>query len=159
MSGSRSIFEDVQSNEKQTAPGPVQIEPGGSEARRAAFRWLAVLAFLLVFMIVIGGLTRLTDSGLSITEWAPITGAVPPLNEADWATEFEKYQQIPEFQLQNSAMTVAEFKTIYWWEWGHRQLGRVIGLVWAAGFFWFLLRKQIPNGWTCLLYTSDAADD
>ncbi len=98
---------------------------------------------MLVAMILVGGLTRLTDSGLSITEWKPITGALPPLSTADWQSEFHKYQQIPEFLLQNSAMSLAEFQAIYWWEWGHRLLGRLIGLVvaiplvifWVLGFF------------------------
>jgi len=93
-------------------------------------------------------MTRLTDSGLSITEWRPVTGAIPPLSVADWEVEFGKYQNSPEFMLQNSAMTMQEFKGIFWWEWGHRLLGRFIGLVWAVGFFWFLLRRQIPTGWT-----------
>ncbi|MDX1782102.1 MAG: COX15/CtaA family protein, partial [Thalassovita sp.] len=95
-----------------------------------------------------GGLTRLTDSGLSITEWKPVTGALPPMNEAAWQEEFDKYKAIPEFQLQNSWMELSDFKSIYWWEWGHRQLGRVIGLVWALGFFGFLAARQIPTGWT-----------
>ncbi len=110
--------------------------------------WLMLLFALVAAMVIVGGLTRLTDSGLSITEWAPITGAMPPMNDADWAVEFEKYQQIPEFTLQNKGMDLAAFKSIYWWEWGHRQLGRFIGLVWALGFFGFLAARKIPNGWT-----------
>jgi cytochrome c oxidase assembly protein subunit 15 len=96
--------------------------------------WLQVLFALVVIMIAVGGLTRLTDSGLSITEWAPLSGAVPPLSAEDWEAEFAAYREIPEYQLQNRGMSLAEFKVIYWWEWGHRQLGRVIGLVWALGF-------------------------
>jgi cytochrome c oxidase assembly protein subunit 15 len=103
---------------------------------------------LVVVMIAVGGLTRLTDSGLSITEWAPISGAVPPLSQADWQAEFDAYKQIPEYIEQNAGMSMAEFKVIYWWEWGHRQLGRVIGLVWALGFAGFLLARKIPAGWT-----------
>jgi cytochrome c oxidase assembly protein subunit 15 len=99
-------------------------------------------------MILVGGATRLTDSGLSITEWKPITGALPPMSESAWQVEFEKYQQIPQFELMNPTMTLAEFKGIFWWEWGHRQLGRVIGLVWAVGFLGFLVTKRIPTGWT-----------
>ena len=99
-------------------------------------------------MILVGGLTRLTDSGLSITEWAPITGAKPPASEAEWAIAFEKYKAIPEYQLQNKGMSLAEFKGIFWWEWGHRQLGRVIGLVWAVGFFGFLALRKMPSGWS-----------
>ena len=102
-------------------------------------------------MIVVGGLTRLTDSGLSITEWKPVTGALPPLSEAAWQLEFDKYRQIPEYQLQNKGMSLSEFQFIYWWEWGHRQLGRVIGLVWALGFLGFALSKNIPAGWTARL--------
>ena len=99
-------------------------------------------------MIAVGGLTRLTDSGLAITEWAPVTGAVPPLSQAAWEAEFEAYRAIPEYQLQNRGMTLAEFQRIYWWEWGHRQLGRVIGLVWAAGFAFLYATSRVPPGWT-----------
>jgi heme a synthase len=149
MAGKRSIFEEVGAG--QTAPVPAL--GGGIDARpkgaRAGVRlWLIGLFILVVVMITVGGLTRLTDSGLSITEWNLVTGVVPPLSEADWAAEFAKYQAIPEFQLQNSAMALAEFKVIYWWEWGHRFLGRLIGLVWALGFVGFLLARQIPPGWT-----------
>jgi len=84
----------------------------------------------------------------AITEWKPVTGAIPPLSAEVWDEEFEKYKQIPEFQLQNSQMSLSEFKVIYWWEWGHRQLGRFIGLVWGLGFAYFALRRQIPTGWT-----------
>ena len=124
------------------------IDRGRGHARGAIRAWLLVLFALLVLMIAVGGLTRLTDSGLSITEWRPITGALPPMNEADWQEEFAKYQAIPEFQIENKWMQLGDFKTIYWWEWGHRQLGRVIGLVWAAGFLFFWLTKRIPVGWT-----------
>ena len=92
--------------------------------------WLLLLLLLVFLMVIIGGLTRLTDSGLSITEWRPLTGAIPPLTDGRWAEEFGKYSRIPEFKLQNHDMTLSEFKVIYWWEWGHRQLGRLIGLVW-----------------------------
>ena len=117
-------------------------------ARGAVRVWLMILFALVVVMIAVGGLTRLTDSGLSITEWKPVTGALPPMSAADWEAEFALYKQIPEYQLQNRGMSLEEFKVIYWWEWGHRQLGRVIGLVWALGFFFFLFTKRIPTGWT-----------
>ena len=148
MSQKRSIFEEVGS-EKTEMPKPSggMIDRAVSGARGGVRIWLLVIFALVALMIVIGGLTRLTDSGLSITEWKPITGAVPPMSADDWQTEFQKYQQIPEFQLQNSQMTVDEFKSIYWWEWGHRQLGRFIGLVWAAGFLFFWATKRIPTGW------------
>jgi cytochrome c oxidase assembly protein subunit 15 len=148
MAGKRSIFEEVETAEKPTAQ-PGAIDRAASRGNRRGIRaWLMVLFAMVVVMIAVGGLTRLTDSGLSITEWKPVTGALPPMSEAAWETELEKYRAIPEYQLQNKGMSLSEFKNIYWWEWGHRQLGRVIGLVWAVGFFWFLIRKQIPTGWT-----------
>ena len=145
----RSIFEEVgNAPPAGTAPSAGAISCAGTGARRGIRVWLAVLFLLVATMIAVGGMTRLTDSGLSITEWRPITGAIPPLNAADWQEEFTKYQAIPEFQLQNSQMTIEEFKTIFWWEWGHRQFGRVIGLVWALGFAGFLATRSIPRGWT-----------
>lgn len=146
----RKIFEDVSTTgDAPKGPTPGALSQGGQARERATARlWLAVLFTMVVVMIAVGGLTRLTDSGLSITEWAPFTGAVPPFNAADWQAEFEKYKEIPEFQLQNSAMTLGEFKVIYWWEWGHRQLGRVIGLVWALGFGGLVLTRRLPRGWT-----------
>ncbi|WP_102108135.1 heme A synthase [Oceaniglobus roseus] len=148
MSAKRAIFEEVGADRprEKAAGGMIDAKPRG--ARRAIRAWLMVLFALVAVMIAVGGLTRLTDSGLSITEWRPVTGALPPMNEAAWTSEFEKYRQIPEYQLQNKGMTLAEFKGIYWWEWGHRQLGRVIGLVWALGFLGFLLARKIPPGWT-----------
>ncbi len=147
MAPKRSIFEEVGDAPKQTvAPGG--IDKAGQGARGLVRGWLMLLFGLVVIMIVVGGLTRLTDSGLSITEWKPVTGAVPPLSAAEWDAEFEKYRTVPEYELQNQGMTLAEFKVIYWWEWGHRQLGRFIGLVWAVGFIFFLVRRKIPNGWT-----------
>ena len=153
MSGQRSIFEEVGAEQtaKPVAKGGM-IDAGKRGARGAIRVWLMVLFALVVVMIAVGGLTRLTDSGLSITVWAPITGAIPPLTAEDWQREFDLYRAIPEYQLQNVGMTMAEFQFIYWWEWGHRQLGRVIGLVWALGFFGFLLARQIPTGWTGRLF-------
>lgn len=109
---------------------------------RAMIRyWLYSVCLLILIMVVVGGATRLTESGLSITEWKPIHGVIPPLSEAEWQEELEKYRQIPEYQLINKGMSLSEFKFIFWWEWGHRLLGRVIGLAffipmvafWAAG--------------------------
>ena len=149
MSGKRSIFEEVSSPNAVAQPQAGVIDAGMRQGARGAIRrWLMVLFALVMIMIAVGGLTRLTDSGLSITEWRPLTGAVPPMTEAHWLEEFEKYKQIPEFQIQNQWMQLEDFKVIYWWEWGHRQLGRVIGLVWFLGFLWFWLRRQIPTGWT-----------
>lgn len=145
----RSVFQEVGGD--APAERPV-ARPGGigqGRGDRGAVRlWLLALFALLVVMIAVGGLTRLTGSGLSITEWAPVTGAIPPLSQAAWEAEFEAYRQIPQYQLQNRGMSLAEFQTIYWWEWGHRQLGRVIGLVWAVGFAVFYLTRKIPPGWT-----------
>ncbi|NCW14401.1 MAG: heme A synthase [Rhodobacteraceae bacterium] len=150
MSSKRSIFEDVGDKSSETEKSAIgSIGAGQNAAARRPIRlWLIALFVLVGCMIAVGGLTRLTDSGLSITEWRPLTGAIPPLSDAAWDAEFEKYQQIPEYQLQNLGMSLSEFKVIYWWEWGHRQLGRAIGLVWALGFLFFLLRKEIPVGWT-----------
>ncbi len=147
MSQKRSIFEEV--SEKDTAPHPTTggIDRAPKGARKGIRAWLMILFTMVVVMIAVGGLTRLTDSGLSITEWKPVTGALPPMSEVDWQGEFEKYKQIPEYQLQNKGMSLAEFKTIYWWEWGHRQLGRTIGLVWALGFIGFAATRNIPTGW------------
>ncbi len=147
MSGKRQLFEEVASPEAaRAAATPGLIDQGRTAARGAIRVWLMILFALVVIMIAVGGLTRLTDSGLSITEWRPITGALPPLTAADWQSEFEKYQQIDEFRIQNQWMELSDFKVIYWWEWGHRQLGRVIGLVWALGFFGFLVAGRIPKG-------------
>ena len=148
---SRNIFEEVGSEARdRAAPRQTGVidRAARTGARRALRIWLMALFALVVTMIAVGGLTRLTDSGLSITEWAPISGAIPPLSAEDWAAEFEAYRQIPEYQLQNRGMSMAEFQVIYWWEWGHRQLGRFIGLVWAVGFVGFLAARQIPPGWT-----------
>lgn len=143
MSNNRSIFEEV--NERQPI-APVE-KPTSGRSRTGMIVWLMALFLLVVVMVLVGGMTRLTDSGLSITEWKPVTGAIPPLNGPAWLAEFDKYRTTPEFQLVNSAMTLQEFKGIYWWEWAHRFLGRFIGLVWFVGFMWFWARGVIPTGW------------
>ncbi|AVO36463.1 heme A synthase [Pukyongiella litopenaei] len=147
----RNIFEEVgaEADTRPAAqPGMIDRKPGGGGARRAIRAWLVVIFALVVAMIVVGGLTRLTESGLSITEWRPVTGAIPPMTESDWQAEFEKYRQIDQWRIMNQWMALDDFKEIYWWEWGHRQLGRAIGLVWAAGFLVFLAARKIPPGWT-----------
>ena len=151
MAKTRAIFEEVEAK----APEPPRgggIDGRGKGARRGIRAWLVGIFLLIVVMIAVGGLTRLTDSGLSITEWKPVTGAIPPLNEADWAVEFAKYQASPQYLLMNSQMTLEAFKGIFWWEWGHRQLGRLIGLVWALGFVGFWAAGKIPVGWTGRLF-------
>lgn len=147
MAAKRPIFEEVGADAPRAAPTAGVIDAGRRTARGAIRIWLWLLFALVVVMIMVGGLTRLTDSGLSITEWAPIMGAVPPLSAAGWNAAFEAYKATPEYELQNSAMTLGEFKVIYWWEWGHRQLGRVIGLVWLVGFVAFWALGRIPPGW------------
>ena len=109
-------------------------------------RWLGLVALMIAAMVVVGGATRLTGSGLSITEWAPILGAIPPLSDADWQVAFAKYQQSSQYILQNSAMTIAEFHSIFWWEWSHRFLGRLIGFVVALPLIYFCWRKMLPAG-------------
>ena len=115
---------------------------------RAIAFWLFSVAALVFCMVVVGGITRLTESGLSITEWKPITGALPPLNAADWASEFEKYRATPEYQQINKGMSLAAFQFIYFWEWAHRLLGRLIGLAFALPLVWFAARRAIPAGYT-----------
>ncbi|VAW20357.1 Heme A synthase, cytochrome oxidase biogenesis protein Cox15-CtaA [hydrothermal vent metagenome] len=105
--------------------------------------WLYSLAIAILAMVALGGLTRLTDSGLSITTWKPISGIIPPLSNADWLAEFNAYKLIPEFKLQNSWMDLAAFKSIFWWEWGHRFLGRMIGFLFAVPFIVFLVQKRL----------------
>jgi heme a synthase len=148
MAQKRSIFQDVGDSPKPAAATGMIAQGGGQGARHAIRAWLMALFALVVIMIAVGGLTRLTDSGLSITEWAPVKGALPPLSAAAWQVEFDRYRAIPQYQLLNKGMSLQEFQFIYYWEWGHRQLGRFIGLVWALGFFYFLVRRQIPAGWT-----------
>ena len=107
--------------------------------------WLYAMAFLVFCMVIVGGATRLTDSGLSITEWRPLLGVIPPMNEADWLAAFEKYKLIPEYQIQNRGMPLSEFKFIYWWEWAHRFLGRFIGLAFALPLIFFTFTRRIDR--------------
>jgi cytochrome c oxidase assembly protein subunit 15 len=115
----------------------------------AISNWLYAVAFLVFIMVIVGGVTRLTESGLSITEWKPITGAIPPMSESVWLSEFEKYKQIPEYLEINgpAGMTLEDFKFIYFWEWMHRLLGRLIGLAFALPLAWFAVKRAIPDGY------------
>ena len=119
---------------------------------RAVAVWLFACAALVFAMVVIGGITRLTGSGLSITEWKPIMGAVPPLNTADWLAAFEKYKTIPQYAQVNAGMSLVEFQGIFWWEWLHRLVGRLIGVVFALPFLVFLVIRRIPRRliWRCV---------
>jgi cytochrome c oxidase assembly protein subunit 15 len=121
---------------------PDQAASGQS---RATAIWLFAVAALVFAMIIVGGATRLTDSGLSITEWKPVTGAVPPLNAAEWAAEFARYKATPEYRYVNAGMSLEQFKVIYGWEWGHRFLGRLIGLAFALPFLVLLLLRRLPK--------------
>ncbi|HYD28231.1 COX15/CtaA family protein [Brevundimonas sp.] len=117
---------------------------GGDQSRAVAV-WLFATAALVFAMVVVGGVTRLTGSGLSITEWKPIMGTLPPMTAADWAEAFEKYRAIPQYEQVNAGMTLGEFKGIFWWEWSHRFLGRLIGAVFAVPFIVFLVLRRIPR--------------
>src|SRR5580704_6612170 len=113
---------------------------------RAIRLWLYAVAALVLAMVLVGGATRLTESGLSITEWQPVMGTLPPLGDAQWQTEFEKYQAIPQYRELNRGMSLDAFKTIYWWEWTHRLIGRTVGVVFLVPFLWFLWRGWIAPG-------------
>jgi heme a synthase len=128
---------------------PLTSARNSTSRPEALIRWLMFIALLVFTMVVVGGITRLTESGLSITEWKPVAGALPPLNEASWAAEFEKYQAIPEYTEINgpAGMTLAQFKFIYFWEWVHRLLGRVVGLAFAVPLAWFWMKRAIPAGY------------
>ncbi len=113
--------------------------------------WLGFMFWLVAFMIVVGGLTRLTDSGLSITEWELFSGILPPLNNSQWTEYFEMYKKIPEYELQNYDMTISEFKIIFWWEWAHRILGRIIGIAYLIPLIYFVLKIGFKNSMSLIL--------
>jgi cytochrome c oxidase assembly protein subunit 15 len=114
--------------------------------RRAVRAWLYAVAALIVVTLVVGGATRLTESGLSITEWKPVTGVLPPLSDLDWQIAFDKYRETPQYRELNVGMSIAEFKVIYWWEWSHRLLARLVGAAFLLPFLWFLWRGWIEPG-------------
>jgi cytochrome c oxidase assembly protein subunit 15 len=124
-----------------------RVAPGtaANEGLYPVAGWLFFCCGLIFLMVVVGGVTRLTLSGLSITEWKPVIGIVPPLSAADWAAEFARYQQIPEYRAIHFGMSLGEFKSIYYWEYTHRLLGRLIGVVFAVPFIWFLARRRLPR--------------
>jgi len=125
-----------------------------TERRQRMIRlWLYAVAALIFAMVLVGGATRLTESGLSIVEWKPVIGTLPPLNDAAWQTEFDKYKTIPQFRHLNSAMTLAEFKTIFWWEWTHRLMGRLIGVAFLLPFLWFLMKGWVTRELRWRLWT------
>lgn len=116
-----------------------------SDRSRPVAIWLFIVAAMVFAMVVVGGATRLTDSGLSITQWKPIMGALPPMSEQAWREAFELYKKIPQYRLVNPDMTLEGFKSIFWWEWAHRLLGRAVGVVFAIPFVVFLIRGDIPR--------------
>jgi len=130
------------------SPAPPRApSPALSPARpRAVALWLFAVAVLVFLMVVVGGITRLTESGLSIVRWEPISGILPPFGEAAWTAEFAAYKQSPQYQLVNSGMSLADFKNIYFWEYVHRLLGRIIGLAFALPLLWFAWKRAIPRG-------------
>ncbi len=127
------------------ADGVAEAADRALSHRRQVGWWLVAMAGLLFTMVVVGGATRLTDSGLSITEWRPVTGAIPPLSAQAWEEEFAKYRQIPEYEQINRGMSLAEFKVIYYWEWGHRLLGRLIGAAFLAGLVYFHVTRKLDR--------------
>jgi heme a synthase len=127
---------------------PMPLESDANPSRpRAVAAWLLAVAALVFAMVVVGGITRLTESGLSIVRWEPISGAIPPLGGAAWAAEFAAYKHSPQYQLVNSGMSLADFKALYFWEYAHRLLGRIIGLAFALPLAWFAWRRAIPSGY------------
>jgi len=127
-----------------TSPNATDHQPRPT-GHRPVRVWLYLIALMIVAIIIVGGATRLTDSGLSITEWQPIHGVIPPLSEAAWEDEFAKYREIPQYELINAGMMLSDFKTIYWWEWGHRFLGRLIGAVFFVPFVFFWVSGRIAS--------------
>jgi cytochrome c oxidase assembly protein subunit 15 len=127
-----------------TPDGSSLAEPDRFSDVRAATIWLTLWATLVFAIVLVGGATRLTESGLSITEWKPVTGVVPPHTPAQWAAEFEKYQRIPQYQMLNAGMSIEAFKAIYLWEFWHRIVARLAGLAFAIPFAWFAVRRRLP---------------
>jgi len=124
-----------------------------SDRSRPVAIWLFAVAFIVLCMVILGGMTRLTGSGLSITEWKPLSGVIPPLSQKAWMAEFANYQRIPQYQLINRGMSLDAFKGIYWWEWAHRLLGRLLGVVFFAPFVVFVALRRLPTRliWRCVV--------
>jgi cytochrome c oxidase assembly protein subunit 15 len=128
-------------------PGTLSTAATDRALPRAVAAWLLACCVLVFAMVVVGGVTRLTHSGLSIVEWQPIVGTLPPLSDAQWQQAFDRYQQTPEYKLVNAGMALDEFKRIFWWEYAHRLLGRLIGVAFLLPFLYFLVRRRIPDGY------------
>src|SRR5271155_756932 len=124
---------------------PAAAQTASFEVRAAVRFWLIAVAGLVFLMVLVGGGTRLTESGLSITQWKPVTGVIPPMSGAEWQAEFDRYKQIPQFATLNPDMTLDGFKTIFWWEWGHRLLARVVGAAFIIPGLWFWRQGQLKG--------------
>jgi len=143
-----ALVEPLRSDHIARIMATAAISTSNTRTRPLALsRWLLTVAVLVLAMVVVGGITRLTESGLSIVKWEPISGALPPLNELQWRAEFEAYRASPQYQLVNSGMSLPEFKNIFFWEYVHRLLGRAIGLVFALPLLWFAWKRAIPKGY------------
>jgi len=129
-----------------TTAATITVDHRVERGRAFVRAWLWILVAMVFVMVVVGGATRLTGSGLSITEWNPIMGALPPLSDSAWLEAFEKYKAIPQYRLVNEGMSLDDFKFIFWWEWSHRQLGRAIGVVFALGFLWGVFKGGLRGG-------------
>jgi cytochrome c oxidase assembly protein subunit 15 len=128
------------------------MTPTAPNTVRAIRLWLLTVAVLVFALVLVGGTTRMTESGLSIVEWKPVTGTLPPLSSEAWQAEFEKYQTIPQYAQRNFGMSLEQFKTIFWWEWAHRFLGRLVGVAFLLPFLWFLWRGWVPRGMKARLW-------
>lgn len=137
-------------SQQNAAPGQISY---ASDLLRPVRIWLYSLAAFVLLIVVVGGITRLTESGLSITSWKPLSGTIPPLNEAEWLAEFEAYKQIPQYTVLNSWMTLADFKYIFFWEWLHRLLARALGLIFIVPFLVFLVQKRLSKNLAWPLFT------
>jgi len=141
-------------SKRMTANSRMTSVSSSPQARRRAIRlWLLAVAALMLVTLVVGGATRLTESGLSIVEWKPVTGIVPPLHAPDWRAEFDKYKAIPQYRERNPGMSLDDFKTIYWWEWTHRMLARVVGAAFLLPFLWFLRQRWVEPRLRARLWT------
>ncbi|SFV34837.1 cytochrome c oxidase assembly protein subunit 15 [Devosia crocina] len=132
----------IVTTDQNAAPGQISY---ASDLLRPVRIWLYGLAAFVLLIVVVGGITRLTESGLSITSWKPLSGTIPPLNEAEWQAEFEAYKQIPQYTVLNSWMSLDDFKYIFFWEWLHRLLARALGLIFIVPFVVFLVRKRLSR--------------
>jgi heme a synthase len=128
-----------------TRNAPAAVQTASFDVRGAVRFWLIAVAGLIFLMVLVGGATRLTESGLSITQWKPVTGILPPLNGAEWQAEFDRYKQIPQFATLNPDMTIDGFKTIFWWEWAHRLLARIVGAAFILPALWFWWKGQLKG--------------